>query len=510
MPSDQWSRQRVIVVDDTGWLCLAEEPISDQFITAHVDLLVGTGVDTLCWNLGLTGGYRYPTRVDTVYGTGTDRFDSSTAWRFKHNFMAVHEAGRDMLRLALDRGREVGLRVYPALRISDAQMGGDFDPFSRAHPEFRIGCQPAAGYGAARHVANYPEQLDFAHPEVAARPGRIVDELLEMYDLDGLELDFNRRPHFFKPAEAIGNQPIMTALLRQIHARVRAAERRAGHPIELLVRVPGVMEDCHQLGLDVPSWLAEGLMDVLIPGYYMWLGLDLPVEPFVAAARDTETRVLVGLAPRLSGAVGGMFAGRAAWMPDSGVTIEMYRAAMDVYYHRGVNGVEIFNFYTNVRFGARLELDYLQQIGYPGKVRAGTRVYPYMGVESVQRPVTVGMAPTDINLALGEVPAAHATVRLELYVSQLTPLDRLTFSLNGNAVNGRRERALVDHTGGLQPPAPWQGGTSGHKLIFDLHPADLHPGRNVLSVALQEKNPYVSTDVTIEGAFLTIEMPHCP
>ena len=507
MPSDQWSRQRVIVVDDTGWLCLAEEPISDQFITAHVDLLVGTGVDTLCWNLGLTGGYRYPTRVDTVYGTGTDRFDSSTAWRFKHNFMAVHEAGRDMLRLALDRGREVGLRVYPALRISDAQMGGDFDPFSRAHPEFRIGCQPAAGYGAARHVANYPEQLDFAHPEVAARPGRIVDELLEMYDLDGLELDFNRRPHFFKPAEAIGNQPIMTALLRQIHARVRAAERRAGHPIELLVRVPGVMEDCHQLGLDVPSWLAEGLMDVLIPGYYMWLGLDLPVEPFVAAARDTETRVLVGLAPRLSGAVGGMFAGRAAWMPDSGVTIEMYRAAMDVYYHRGVEGVEIFNFYTDTRYGARLELDHLRELGCPGTVLRGTRVYPYMTTESIQEPVLLGPEPAQIRLPLGAAPAADARVCLEAYVSHLTPLDRLTWALNSKPFQGLCQGAMPDHSRGLQPPVPWEGGTSAHKVVFDLRPDDVEAGANLLTITLEQKNPEVSAPITVEGVFLTIEMP---
>lgn len=507
MPIEDWKKRRVVVVDDNGWLCLAEEPVSPEFVTAHVDVFVGSGVDTLCWNLGLTGAYRYPTRVETTYGEGTEVLGSPMGWKFKHNFLSLLEEGHDMLGLALDRGREVGIKVYPSLRVSDAQMGGDFDPFSRAHPEMRIGCQPTVGYGAERNIPNYPEQLDFAHPEVAARVPKVVDELLEIYDLQGLELDFNRRPHFFKPQEAVKNQQIMTDLLRRVHSSIQDAAGLLGHPIELLVRVPPVMEDCWNLGLDVRKWLAEGLMDVLIPGSYMWLGLDLPVEPFVQAASGTETAILVGLVPRLSAAVGGLFAGRPAWMPDSGVTLEMYRAAMDVYYHRGVQGVEIFNFYTDVRYGAKLEIGHLGEIGYPGKVRAGTRVYPYMTIESLQKPVTLGPRPKDIRLASGEVPTGATKLTLEVYVSHLTLLDHLAFSLNGKMIEGRREWSMPDQTAGLQPQLPLQSGKSAYKYVFHLSSEDMQAGQNILTVTLAKKNPQVRIEITVEGVFLNVEMP---
>ena len=54
----------------------------------------------------------------------------------------------------------------------------------------------------------------------------IITELLERFDIDGVEIDFNRHPTFFRRAEQTQNAYLMTDLVR----RVRRPDARATSP----------------------------------------------------------------------------------------------------------------------------------------------------------------------------------------------------------------------------------------------------------------------------------------
>ena len=107
--------------------------------------------------------------------------------------------------------------------------------------------------------------LDYGVPEVREHILRVVRDLAERYDMDGLDLDFMRWPVYFKSDEVKANTPLMTdfrgsapSLTKQASGagtssqRPGAAENRRGqglpwyppdvHEVECLG--PGLDQSC--------------------------------------------------------------------------------------------------------------------------------------------------------------------------------------------------------------------------------------------------------------------------
>ena len=58
----------------------------------------------------------------------------------------------------------------------------------------------------------------------------------------------------------------MTDLIRDARRRLDEAARDKGRPVLLGVRIPGTLETCRLIGLDLETWLREGLVDRLLTG----------------------------------------------------------------------------------------------------------------------------------------------------------------------------------------------------------------------------------------------------
>ena len=91
------------------------------------------------------------------------------------------------------------------------------------------------------------------------------------YDVDGVELDFYRAPRFFRPSmegEPVEPQHVeaMTDLVRRIRRAADEAGQRRGRPLLLAIRAPMTVEKGLFIGLDLETWLAEDLVDLLIAG----------------------------------------------------------------------------------------------------------------------------------------------------------------------------------------------------------------------------------------------------
>ncbi len=79
---------------------------------------------------------------------------------------------------------------------------------------------------------------DFAHEEVREHRFQIIKEMIERYDLDGIELDFQRHGFYFRQSRIADGMPLMTELIQRIRGVFDDFEQRRGHPICLMVRVP--------------------------------------------------------------------------------------------------------------------------------------------------------------------------------------------------------------------------------------------------------------------------------
>jgi hypothetical protein len=78
--------------------------------------------------------------------------------------------------------------------------------------------------------------VDFAHEKVRAHMRKFVRELVDNYDVDGIEYDFNRHAQLFKSVAMGGeaSQPeldLMTAFMGELRAITEEAGHRKGRPI---------------------------------------------------------------------------------------------------------------------------------------------------------------------------------------------------------------------------------------------------------------------------------------
>ena len=107
------------------------------------------------------------------------------------------------------------------------------------------------------------------------------------------------------------------------------------------VRVPPTFGLARAFGMDVKTWMDEGLVDILIAGVVHRNMHRVPVEEFVAAARDTDVRVIVQN-------LGVLWEGRP---PSASViyhepdyfSTEMCRASAAAYWQAGVDGLYLWN-----------------------------------------------------------------------------------------------------------------------------------------------------------------------
>ena len=99
------------------------------------------------------------------------------------------------------------------------------------------------------------QQLDYAFPEVRAYHMAQVKEIAARWPADGVELDWMRFGHVFKPGEETENAHFLDDFMREASAAIRAAGRKVA------VRVPYDPEVCREFGFNVVKWAKEGLVD---------------------------------------------------------------------------------------------------------------------------------------------------------------------------------------------------------------------------------------------------------
>ena len=144
--------------------------------------------------------------------------------------------------------------------------------------------------------------MDYGRAEIRDLAFRFFEEVCRNYDVDGVELDFFRHPVYFKStaqgkpatAEECGQ---MTDLLKRIRTMADDVGRARGKPILLAVKLPDSLEYCKKMGLDLQTWLKDGLFDLFIPcGYFQLNEWDYSI----ALARKYGVKVYPSLdEPRL-------------------------------------------------------------------------------------------------------------------------------------------------------------------------------------------------------------------
>ena len=459
---------------------------SPQHIQSFVEKLKDTDVDAVmccptAWRTNL-----FPSEVDPSWKKYQPGQPLSKFRSYDYIMRYLH-AGGDPVRETLEACRKWKKAFFISYRMNDGHYMQDVswpthNAFWREHPQYWLGNADAAGSGGRDNTRVF----NYMHPEVREHYSAILKELCTNYDVDGVELDFQRHARFFHDAEMEPGAKVMTAFVQRTKEMLNQIGRQRGKSLALCVRVPETLAKCQAAGLDVAGWDALGLVDMVNVSSSYYQTIELGIEEFKANTKRARVYGEMNYVTAQSGK--DKFARRY-------MTAEGYRAAALNLLSRGADGLSFFNF-DYVPAKQRLPMtEVLKKITDVEFLRTVSKHYvvtPRFGSLPAKNEKTIRLAiPDDAKKA--------AFQRAVLRVETAKSCADLTI---GVWLNGKRLESCPHKYPELFPPlAQNEGYAARDALKFFAIPLDaLNSGRNEVRISNLDAKKAACTFSSLEIA----------
>ena len=356
--------------------------MSPEDVYAYVDEVADTQVTTFFICPYYCMPMLYPSKVTEMIGSlmteeqwdhlvrvGSDPDSKGTQERGMANLRGLVDAGHDPIGLVVDRAREKKLEVFITFRLNEIHDVQNPDSllvsrFWREHPEWRVGklgdeIHPKfkaiiggrPDYQVNPIVASwFPGALNFAIPEVRAVRLAELRECSERYDIDGIDLDFQRFPIYFPQNEGPEHTATMTQWVREVREMAREVGKRRGRPLIVSARILAKPEQNLAIGLDPVTWANEGLVDFFVVSHYLRNDFSLPIA---------EYRKLLPKSMPLYGSI------------EVERKKDTYRKIARKLWKDGADGIMLFNFFTGRESGKQPPFELLDELGDPSTIKHG-------------------------------------------------------------------------------------------------------------------------------------------
>jgi hypothetical protein len=477
---------------------ITTQPTTVEELRRVVDNIALSGADTL---------------IQEVYNAAWTMFFRSERFEYDarpqhRRFIPLMDQGVMPLQVLLERARERGMGFMAGFRMNDSHGAPDQGGmFLHTHPQWKLTEMPD---GAAFVPGN---RMDFTFDGVRDYLYGVMEEVVDRFDVDGLELVFREGLYFPAPRgdRSIGRerQPLMTGLIERVREMLdrRGADR--GRRLQLGVRVPQTVAECHDVGLDVPAWIAAGLVDYVAPMDSMYSDFNPAYEEFSSLTAGSSCRFYPGVLPYCS------HRDRSG----SALSLDNYRALVHTLRRQGADGISIYNYqmhWDGFRSTGRdngsetmypTALAHLRELADLERVARGPRHYLFHsmwgGLDAYLPRGTSsagGRRDSAIRLQRGaeeasgsylfrlyEDVAAAGHARLHFRVAGLTPADPLAVALNDVSITAPRLRRIWHPDGRA---APYGRALPAYtSCMFDLEPGSTVAGDNRLTVSVPAGRP---------------------
>jgi len=441
-------RDRRLIFNDDGcpMVYSVKEPSADALLAERTSDLVGSHVGSIfyCpWTAGL-GHVTYPSEVAEPFYANTGIFATNMT-------KAFHDAGLDPVQIMINFARQHDIEIFVSIRMNDIHDGYPqwremLPRFKKDHPHLLHGSEenpPLFGFWSG---------LNYAEQAVQDRSFAILEDICQRYDLDGVELDWQRHPpHFACTTRGEDCTTTERDLLTGFHRRVRDMTERVGiareRPLLTAVRIPASIACSEAIGLDVSRWVEQDLVDLLCPGEWElspwdeWTALghqhDVPVYPSISWSGSRKRQGPIGTA--------------------DGMGLRNFRARAMNIWHSGGDGISTFNLFDprsafwreagDSETLARLDKDYFPDGHFRFLLGRDVRdLLRFCTLPTILDPeIPVPLEPTrpfDVSLTIGEDPGSDpsSTTTMSVSVDGLTEKNGLVVRFNDDSVEGGTQK----------------------------------------------------------------------
>ena len=311
-------QRRIILQDDVlAKQCFRHDVVGQERMERVVDYYMSKLEET-------------PNQVDSIWfewGEGnTAIWPSKVLPQTTNIFPKWWESGVDPIRVLLDEARQRGREVFFSYRMNGSDNDSMFDPphkfdqptpLKAEHPDWLINL--------------WHPFWDFSQPGVRDLKLRAVQEVAQMYDFDGIQVDFARVAALFPEGQQWVSRDKLTEFMRSLRVVLLDVERQRGRPLLLAARVPENLMGCHFDGMDVETWARENLVDIFVLGCR---SSNVDVAAFRRITAGTEIKLYPGFDfHHVSDGYGSS-------------SIEVARGVYANHWNQRPDGVQTFNLYT--------------------------------------------------------------------------------------------------------------------------------------------------------------------
>jgi hypothetical protein len=391
----QRATKRILAYND-GEGMLRHFPTSKEDIWENIEPLAESDYAALYW--GIVGEHvGHPTKVARAYGEGIEEFSSEGLRRQHASLQLLLSKGINPLVAAMEYAQSIGLKFHLYQRMGAFAAFPPFDEvfgsrYYQEHPEFR--CRTADGRTVMR--------LSMAYAEVRAYMIAILREAAE-FGLDGINLNFKRGAPFVVYEEPIisefkreyGHDPreldewdqewlrfrsrFITRFMRELRLTLDQVGKRLGKRLELSATTHPSPQECLLFGVDLATWIKEGLVDRLMPMGFSHGGPEVDFDFYLGLTKGTHC----GFYPHLPFSVevrDGTYYNTKT-NTDSALQFALR------YYGQGASGLSVWDSYgidTNASMGPiSRRLGHLDEIGMAVKSKQPHRAVKLVQLESV-------------------------------------------------------------------------------------------------------------------------------
>jgi hypothetical protein len=486
-------QRRVLYNDDGNHELPYKTP--EELISLRVKQIANTQVDAIFYCTGGSGLFwGHNPKVGELLGQFVTEESGVSVKDMRDGLVALKKLGTDPLATVVDYVHKNNMEVIWSYRMNNSEeadvvVSWGLSQRKRTHPSYLMGT--AADWD--EHRPGDPKVWwaleDFAQPEVRDYIVKIFEDICQRYDIDGIELDFIRAPLFFRsnmeglpatPAEVA----MMTDMVRKIRAMTERVALERGRPILVVIRAPLSVASCLAIGLDIPAYLKEGLMDILIAGQdYVQMGVASELKDMVDLGHKYDVPVYALIAPPKPYAV---YNDSRAW-----------RGAVMNRWYWGADGIYTFNLFPNS------PNEKFSEFGSPDTLKGLDKIYGIdnPGEESILGTFKMStVAPNRLPVTLSSVGYVTTKLPVGEDIVANTPIGKgvsalLRFKIAGLETN---QQVLVKVNGQVLGTPTVQG----IGLEMKVDPKLIVPGYNQVELKLESPQKGDAT-VTLEDLVVT-------